>query len=167
MPILSMLETIFYKLLQRIQAKQKEADTWPGPICPKIQKKLDKMTEWSKNYFVIHAGGGVYKVSYGDMDKGYVVDMKGKTCDCRRWQLSGIPCPHALACCREDRIQPESLVHSCYNIATFRQAYAFSLSPLRGRDFWEKMNGVEVHPPLFTKVMGRQKKTERKLQKRS
>jgi hypothetical protein len=36
------------------------------------------------------------------------------------------------------------------------------LAPLRGRAFWEKMNGVVIHPPLFTKVMGRPKKNRKK-----
>ncbi|KAM0842294.1 hypothetical protein ACQ4PT_058448 [Festuca glaucescens] len=47
MPFLSMLETIFYKLLQRNETKEREAKKWPGRICPKIKKKLDKFIEWS------------------------------------------------------------------------------------------------------------------------
>jgi hypothetical protein len=34
--------------------------------------------------------------------------------------------------------------------------------PLRSRSHWEKQNGVPVHPPLYTKVMGRPKKNRRK-----
>ena len=45
MPFLSMLETIFYKILKRIESKQKESEKWNGRICPKIKKKLDKFTE--------------------------------------------------------------------------------------------------------------------------
>jgi hypothetical protein len=60
-PVLSMLETIFSKIMHRNVAKQKEADTWPGTICPKIRKKIDKMTEWAKNLGASHAG--VYHVT--------------------------------------------------------------------------------------------------------
>jgi hypothetical protein len=42
------------------------------------------------------------------------------------------------------------------------QAYGYNLVPLRGKVHWEKVNGVEVHPPLFTKVMGRPKKNRTK-----
>jgi hypothetical protein len=42
------------------------------------------------------------------------------------------------------------------------KAYAFNLAPLRGRIFWEKMNRVAIHPPLFTKVMGRPKENRKK-----
>ncbi len=162
MPILSMLETIFYKLVQRIESKQREAQTSTGTICPKIKKKLDKYSEWSKSCFVLPAGNGLYHVTSGEFEKEYNVDLPGRTCDCRSWQLSGIPCHHAIACCRQDRIDPETLVHSCYSIETYLKAYEYNLAPLRGRVHWEQMNGVLVHPPLYTKVMGRPKKNRKK-----
>jgi hypothetical protein len=157
-----MLETIFCKLVQRIENKQKEAEKWTGTICPKIRKKLDKFIEWSKPCEVLSAGNGQYRISSGELEKEYNVDLPGRTCTCRRWQISGIPCHHALAICRNDRINPESLVHKCYRIETYFQAYGYNMVPLRGRLHWEKMNGVEVNPPLFTKVMGRPKKNRKK-----
>ena len=161
MPILSMLETVFYKLMHRVQSKQVEAQDWSGVICPKI-KKLDKFTEWSAGCMVKPAGNGLFHVTSGEFEATYTVDFPARTCDCRRWQLCGIPCHHAIACCRSERIDPETVVHNCYSIATYMEAYGFNLVPLRGRVFWEKTNGVQVHPPLYTKVMGRPKKNRRK-----
>ncbi|KAM0839990.1 hypothetical protein ACQ4PT_059958 [Festuca glaucescens] len=46
--VLSMLETLFYKMMHRNVGKLKEADKWTGTICPKIKKKIDKATEWAK-----------------------------------------------------------------------------------------------------------------------
>ena len=162
MPFLSMLETIFYKILQRTETKQREALKMTGRICPKIRKKLEKFFEWSNECAVTPAGNYLYSVSSHETEKEFSVDFKKKTCDCKRWQLTGIPCHHAIACCRKDQINPENLVHSCYTVDTFNKAYAFNLAPLRGRAFWEKMNGVTIHPPLFTKVMGRPKKNRKK-----
>jgi hypothetical protein len=162
MPMLSMLENVFYKIMHRNMSKQKDFEKWSGTICPKIKKKLDKLIEWSKNCIVLSAGGGEYRISSLELEKDYAVDLKARTCDCKRWQLSGIPCHHVLACCRADRINPDSLVHSCYSIETYKKAYAHNLHPLRGRAFWEKVDGVLVHPPLYTKVMGRPKKNRKK-----
>jgi hypothetical protein len=162
MPFLSMLETIFYKILQRTESKQAEAKKWPGRICPKIKKKLDKFFEWSNECSVTPADNYLYSVSSHEFEKDYTVDFNARTCDCKRWQLSGIPCHHVIACCRKDNINPENLVHSCYTIDAFNQAYAYKLAPLRGRVFWENMNAVPIQPPLFTKVMGRPKKNRKK-----
>lgn len=162
LPVLSMLETIFYKLMHRNVGKLKECEKWNGTICPKIKKKIDKATEWAKKLDAAHAGKGMFHVKSHEYERTYTVDMPGRRCDCKRWQMTGIPCHHAIACCREDRRDPCSLVHTCYSIATYRKAYAYPLVPLRSRVHWEKVNAVKVHPPLYTKVMGRPKKSRRK-----
>ena len=69
MPMLSMLENIFDKILRRIVAKNNEAETWQGKICPKIKKKLDKATEWAANCDVMSAGGGLYKVASRELEE--------------------------------------------------------------------------------------------------
>jgi hypothetical protein len=151
-----------YKMMQRIQTNHSNASKWTGTICPKIKKKLDKFTEWSVGAFVQRATNGLFHVRSAKFEKEYVVDFPTRTCTCNRWQLSGIPCHHAIACGREDRIPAESLVHSCYSIQTYLEAYGYNIVPLRGRAFWEKVNGVHVLPPLYTKVMGRPKKKQEK-----
>jgi hypothetical protein len=139
-----------------------DAAKWHGRICPKIKKKMDKLIEWSLNCIVKPAGNHLFSVQSHELERSYCVDLKGKTCDCRRWQLTCIPCHHAIACCRTYRKNPETLVHSCYTVDTYNIAYSFNSVPLRGRVFWEKISAPVVHPPLFTKVMGRPKKNRRK-----
>jgi hypothetical protein len=148
LPVLSMLELLFHKSMQRILSKQKEAEKWSGRICPKIKKKLDKFIEWSKPCMVSPGGNHLFSVSSHELERTYSVDLKAMTCDCRRWQLSGIPYHHAIAYCREDNINPESLVHSCYTIDTYMKADGYNLAPFRGRIFWGKMNASDVNPPL-------------------
>jgi hypothetical protein len=106
-----MLETIFYKILQRIETKQRESQKWTGRICPKIKKKLDKYFEWSNECRVTPASNYLYAVSSHEFEQDYSVDFNTRACSCKRWQLSGIPCHHAIACCRKDRINQENLVH--------------------------------------------------------
>jgi len=41
MPILSMIMKIKDQLMNRVYNKQQDVhDKWPGPICPKIRKKI-------------------------------------------------------------------------------------------------------------------------------
>jgi hypothetical protein len=157
-----MLETIFYKILHRNATKLEECESWTGTICPKIKKKLDKQIELAKLCTVKCAAGGIYQVWSGEYERVYNVDLKARTCDCHRWQLTGIPCHHVIACCRNDRIDPVRLVHNCYSIETYKKAYSYHLVPLRARCFWQKMEAAPVHPPLYSKVMGRPKKNRKK-----
>jgi hypothetical protein len=39
MPMLSMFETIFYKIMHRIVSKQKEAESMTDTICPKDKEE--------------------------------------------------------------------------------------------------------------------------------
>jgi hypothetical protein len=87
MPVLPMLETIFYKMMERVDTKHKEAVKWPGTICPKIRKKIEKFSEWSKGIRVRSAGKGVYAIKTGEFEKDIVVDIPARSCDCRRCQL--------------------------------------------------------------------------------
>jgi len=67
-----------------------------------------KNTEFSRDVEVSPATGGVFGVeSHG---RNYVVELHMRACSCRRWQLTGIPCSHAIACMRHDRIKPKSMV---------------------------------------------------------
>jgi hypothetical protein len=91
MPILSMLDTIFYKTMQRVETKQGEAEKMPGIIFPKIKKKIDKFTEWSLGATVMPAANGLYHASTGEFERHCTVDFSARSCDCRRWQISGIP----------------------------------------------------------------------------
>lgn len=164
-----MMECIKSKITARHEGKQRQAvNSWSGRICPKIKKKLEKEIELSASCFPSHSRLGVFSVLSGN--NTYLVDIHAWTCDCRRWQLSGIPCSHSIACFREERIDPEDMVHKCYTIETYLQAYGHNVMPMRDRAHWEQVDGPFIHPPVYKKRMGRppknRKKTpEEKLQK--
>ncbi|XP_044348461.1 uncharacterized protein [Triticum aestivum] len=167
-PSISMMECIKGKITARHDSKQREAIKWTGRICPKIRKKMEKEIELSASCFPSHSGLGVFSVLSGN--NTYTVDIVALTCDCKRWQLSGIPCSHSIACFREERIDLEEMVHKCYTIDTYLEAYGHNIMPTRVRALWEQVEGPIIHPPVYKKRMGRppknRKKTpEEKLQK--
>ncbi|KAL1545187.1 hypothetical protein AAHA92_21937 [Salvia divinorum] len=60
----------------------------------------------------------------------HVVDLEQHTCSCREWQVSGKPCPHALAVITSHRNpKMEDYVHSYFSVRLFRIAYAGVSSP--------------------------------------
>ncbi|KAM0913552.1 hypothetical protein ACQ4PT_012082 [Festuca glaucescens] len=144
--------------------KQKEEDKWPGDICPKIKKRVEKNVDLAKNCFVDGAGDGMFQVSevWSSTPIDYIVDLKSKTCTCNRWQKSGIPCPHVLSCIREERKDPLSLVDTCYSTEMHKRAYGTIVYPCKDKIEWEKVDGPPILPSLFTKHVGRPTKSRRK-----
>jgi len=90
------------------------------------------------------------------------VGINVRSCDCRWWQLTGTPCYHAIACFSHDEISPETMVHECYSIETYMQSYGYNIWPVRDKIHWEKMNGVDVQPPIYDKKVGRPAKNRKK-----
>ena len=147
--------------MNMIYTKQHEAKhKWTGTICPKVKKKLDRHIEIAASCMVYPAGGGIFSVT--DKYGTNIVDINVRSCDCRRWQLTGIPCCHAIACFRHDDIRPETMVHECYSIETYMQAYGYNIWPVRDKIHWEKMNGVDVQAPIYEKKVGRPARNRKK-----
>jgi len=134
MHLRSMTERIKTQLMVRFYNKRKEAENCPGSVCPKIRKRIQRNIELAATCMVSGAGDGIFQVD--NRNRTYIVDMKEESCTCKRWDLSGVPCHHAIACCRHERIDPESLVHSCYRIEAFKLAYKPIIKPCRDRSEW-------------------------------
>ncbi|MFQ6633319.1 hypothetical protein Gotur_010890, partial [Gossypium turneri] len=93
--ILTMMEIIRTKIMLLIVKKKEEADKWKGMLCPKIKKKLDVNIKDSLRCVPSHAGRDKYQVECRPGSQ-HVVDLIENSCSCRNWDLTSIPCMHAL-----------------------------------------------------------------------
>ena len=116
-PILTLMETIRTKLMQKITLKSKVAEKFVRPLYPKIQKKLEHNILDSSRCWPRHAGGPKYQVACGPANQ-HVVDLQLHTCLCRKWDLSGIPCMHAVSTMFLTGERPETYVNQCYMKST-------------------------------------------------
>lgn len=84
--ILGMLESIRTYLMTRHEVKEVWARKHDGPLCPKIQKYIEKLKEESSVHIPRGAGSKRYQVEVTWGDK-YVVDLEAKTYT--KWEFSG------------------------------------------------------------------------------
>ncbi|GKE76405.1 mutator type transposase [Tanacetum coccineum] len=92
-PIITCLEYIREYLMKRIVNVQKVQDKCDGPLTPstaKIFKLIVRAAAKLKN------GSDLYQVTCPWSDQ-FVVNLSERVCSCRKWELSGIPCTHAVA----------------------------------------------------------------------
>lgn len=91
------------------------------------------------------------------------VDLVDKTCDCRVFQLTGIPCPHAVSAIHSSRQHPIAFVSEYYKRERYLQSYIYPLEALKGEDFWEFQSNESLLPPdIPKKLRGRPKKLRRR-----
>ncbi|CAI9294422.1 unnamed protein product [Lactuca saligna] len=81
------------------------------------------------------------------------------------WELIGIPCKHGVAAIwdmgRNDKDVgiPESFVHPCYWLSSWKEMYSFKVSLINGRSMWENSAiPTTLLPPKHHVPIGRPKK---------
>jgi hypothetical protein len=108
LPIISVLEFIRKKLMKKYQAKRDGIRTMTGMLCPRVIVKLDEIGQIDGHCYSTYAGDELYKVTHNN--KQYVVNLLRRTCGCRQWDLTGIPCSHTMSTIWFFNVNPEDYV---------------------------------------------------------
>ncbi|XP_074336317.1 uncharacterized protein LOC141673465 [Apium graveolens] len=87
-----------------------------------------------------------------------VLDLKERSCACRKWQLTGIPYFHVVVCIHFQKLDPQDFIHPCYNKETYMHVYSHILEPISGDPYWEVTEVEEPLPLLKRTTPGRPKK---------
>ncbi|GKB79144.1 mutator type transposase [Tanacetum coccineum] len=87
----------------------------------------------------------------------------------RKWEISGIPCKHAIAAIHDmadngnDVGIPEDWVHDSYKLATWKAVYSHKVNPVNGRELWSKFDcPTTLLPPKIHPQIGRPPKKRKK-----
>ncbi|XP_048440371.1 uncharacterized protein LOC125477383 [Pyrus x bretschneideri] len=92
----------------------------------------------------------------------YVVDLVDKTCSCRKYDLIGIPCNHAISAIHFKREKPEDYVNAYYSKARYLEVYSHLIMPMNDMSLWEDIENPPILPPLYTRHLGRPRKKRNK-----
>ncbi|RYR25595.1 hypothetical protein Ahy_B02g059409 [Arachis hypogaea] len=92
--------------------------------------------------------------SQGNRDK-FVVDLNLHECSCRKFQLTGYPCEHAMSCIRKMCLDVKNYVNKCYRKETYVACYQHVIYPARTEN-------DDVLPPVFRKPIGHPKLSRNK-----
>ncbi|XP_050207719.1 uncharacterized protein LOC126657126 [Mercurialis annua] len=71
-----------------------------------------------------------YEVSHGDDQ--HIEIFNKKSCTCRLWDISGIPCAHEIVALYHAKKNPFDYICNYFNKMMFQNAYHFSLQPAGG-----------------------------------
>ncbi|XP_023766260.2 uncharacterized protein LOC111914783 [Lactuca sativa] len=168
-PVISCLEFIREYLMKRICNVMKAVKKVKGPLTPTTTYILDARKKGASQYIARWNGENKYQVA-GALQDQHMVDVRNQTCTCRKWELMGIPCRHAITTLNEISKDPEAeldiykWVHKVYWLETWQKAYSFKVEPIKGRSMWPKSNcPTKLIPPPHRTQVGRPKKKEDKV----
>ncbi|WVZ72240.1 hypothetical protein U9M48_020734 [Paspalum notatum var. saurae] len=139
LPVIDLLDKIRQMIMERFCTRAYIAAKLIGKILPHVMKGLhDK----SRNL----------KFSITK----FTVDLEKKECSCRYWQMTGLPCVHAIAFIGTRRLELEDFVDKYYSVQKFKVAYAGYVCPLPDKTQWEPVDiGFKLLPPLLKRAAGR------------
>ncbi|OMO57259.1 Zinc finger, PMZ-type [Corchorus capsularis] len=165
-PIITMLEEIRLYVMRRIVKNRQQALDWKTDYGPSILAKLEKNWKRVDNWEVDWDGGVAFEVYHDDIElnlrERFIVSLEGRTCSCRGWDVSGVPCHYAIATILYCGKEPTDYLDDCFKRDEFLKAYQSLLHPCQGPTFWSKGNGDDILPPLVRKPKGRDKKERRR-----
>ncbi|XP_057779416.1 uncharacterized protein LOC130997994 [Salvia miltiorrhiza] len=177
--VIHMLEEIRSNLMVRQVKKRDQMLSVTDTICPNIRKKLEKHRQKISDCVARPSLDSKFEVShfedryYGFMNFSlqflnllnieffvyrFVVDINANSCTCRYWDLTGIPCIHAVSALHWMGRDPVEMVHDYYSVSRFLKAYESGLVPIRGESMWPEVEGFKVKPPAVRRMPGRPKK---------
>lgn len=95
LPLVGMLETMRRQAMVRIEVRKNKLVKYKAKYSEKVAKTIAEETrkrKWCKKR--TPGPNGVSEVDENGIS--HTVNMDRRTCTCRRWDLTGIPCRHAL-----------------------------------------------------------------------
>ena len=125
MPILSMFQEIHVKLLIRFRTTRDRILDSDLDICARIKKQLDLLVTESRNWPALWDGSTRFQVKRGT--SLVTVDLEKRMCDCRKFDLTGIPCQHAIAAVHSRRQNPVDFFSDYHKRDKYLASYSYPL----------------------------------------
>ncbi|CAN1182477.1 hypothetical protein LINPERHAP2_LOCUS35998 [Linum perenne] len=152
-----------FKMMKKVHVNyQRLASLDPEALCPNAWVRLRERKQPVAYCYPTLSGYGQYEVREGL--RSWVVDLRLFRCACGLWQLSGLPCQHALACIAHNKEAVEAYYDPCYKVASYRAAYRHPIKPLNDSSQWAVSFGPNIRPPTIQRPTSGPKQRKRRLE---
>ncbi|XP_023761534.1 uncharacterized protein LOC111909973 [Lactuca sativa] len=153
-PLITMLEDIRVFVMERLYMQKGKGLGWDLAICPTIRRKLGKLKKLRRFWASYVSGYKQFEVL--QCNERYGVDLEKRECGCRCWQLTGIPCVHAICVISSLNLDPEEFVAEWFTKSAFLRAYEYTIHPLNDSTLWPHMPDFhQILPPIRRRLHGR------------
>nr|XP_027093781.1 uncharacterized protein LOC113714186 [Coffea arabica] len=139
-------------------------ETTPPQFISRMEEmaEIDKNTDRTPDCFPFKSNDDLYEVSCPYSDQ-YAVNIKEQICSCRKWELTGIPCPHAIVALWMVKKDPLLYVLKWYTVKTYMKCYEGLVCPMNEESELGLTDvGEGSLPPLYGRAPGRPKKLRRR-----
>ncbi|XP_020258540.1 uncharacterized protein LOC109834940 [Asparagus officinalis] len=153
--ILQLIEHIRKQIMVRMNERRVMAESWNQVLCPKAEIALKENMDNGRPLEVRQSHTGLFEVQ---SHRSCQVDLDNKTCTCRGWDVTRVPCKHA---CASIMFMKRDVYQFCdwfMTVDAFKRSYEPIIYPIPD---YEKRSvprdEIQILPPITTKRKGRNK----------
>ncbi|XP_010451555.1 PREDICTED: uncharacterized protein LOC104733691 [Camelina sativa] len=158
-PVLNMFEDVRRQAMKRISKRCDKTGKCQTKFPPHIMAIVEANRKHAKFCSVLKSSENVYEVLEGS--GSFVVNLLHRSCACNQWNLTGIPCPHAMYVITEHNRDPEDYVDRHYLTTVWQANYKDNIQPVNGERLWLGTDKGSIEVPDKRKKRGRPKKYAR------
>uniref|UniRef100_A0A5B6YXA9 SWIM-type domain-containing protein n=1 Tax=Davidia involucrata TaxID=16924 RepID=A0A5B6YXA9_DAVIN len=156
LPITQMVDAIRGKIMELIYTRRADSNQWLTRLTPSMEEKLEKESLKVRSLQVLISAGNRFEVRGDSVE---VVDMDHWDCSCKSWQLTGLPCCHAIAVISCLGRNPYDYCSRYLTTDSYRLTYSESVHPIPNVDRSvqndSSQGAVTVNPPPTRRPPGR------------
>ncbi|KAF3645595.1 hypothetical protein FXO38_02688 [Capsicum annuum] len=118
--------------MNRLRKKEIEVSKWKEDFSPKCMELFTAKKKIAQFCTVNFNGDTVYEVS--ESEDRHIVNLVDKKYTCRSWQLTRIPCPHAIKAIEYNKMKPDLMKKEIcvwYSKEAYLNTYKVKLLPVR------------------------------------
>jgi len=180
LPVVALVEDTYYKCLAWFRDRQEKAmarlasqQLWSERVEKLLAKRIKKCLEMNSMPLGVHGEHEVKvndeRVVYKERDGNFtykketfrykVIISNGNIaqCACLKPQLTGIPCAHVLAVCRERRYNHNIFVNHLYSAKTLAETWSGQFHGYANQCEWPRYDGLTIVPDNNKIKKGRRK----------
>ena len=159
LPLYCMVDAIREKGVIMFEKRRRISRALSGVILPAVIHELNSSSKGIGHLKVtkgLPVQAEVTEIYKDEEVRRHVVYLNEQSCTSRQWQVTGKPCPHALAVITTER-QPdyEKYVDIAYSVQRLRQAYELGWPNITDRNQWPQVpKDFKLYPPIVEKRGG-------------
>lgn len=158
-PITQMIDLLRGKMMELIYQRRTQCDEWSTKLTLSKEEQLQKEILKAQNLEVLPSHGSIFNVVHGHFSTA--VDVDNWMCSCKEWELTGLPCCHAVAVINYIGKDPYDYCSRYFTVDFYRLTYAEWIHPIpnveKATTAEEEQSSVVITPPPNKRPPGRPK----------
>jgi hypothetical protein len=142
--IVLMIDSLRTKIMEIIETRREACKAWSGPLTPSMEYKAQEEMLKAGKMTVLCSSETVFEVRGNAI---FVVNLANWECTCRRWQLSGLPCLHAVAVFNRIGRSFYDYCSKFFRIESYHMTYSGTIFPIPDMDTVDFSAGANLIPP--------------------